>query len=610
MRRSTLRFGFESLEDRSVPAAGLSGTVLQIVGDPGANTMTVSQSGANALVTLNGLDSLFALSDFASVSIVGGTGDNTITYTLDKPVAILGGAGNDTVTASGIGAVGVSSLDGGDGNDTMTIISLGTVVATGGTGNDTVTVSSKSGLTVSGGSGNDSITFSTPGLAEVDGGSEDDIIFNNGVGLATIAGGDGNDSIMGGFGFNTIDGGRGNDSLVGRGLPGDVLRGGEGADDLTATGGVTTFYVDLLDNITSRPTDIVIYGDPIPLQPVIPVVVPPGSGGGDGTGGGAIVVLNPDGTPRASFEAFPGYGGVVQVATADLNADGIPDYVVGTGPGVVTQVRVFDGNTLAMIAEFQPFETAFTGGVFVAVGDINRDGYSDIVVTPDQGGGPIVAVYNGKDIAAGNAVELARFFGIQDSNFRGGARAAVGDIDGDGVPDITVSAGFQGGPRIQIWSGAAVLAGRTGMTDQPLANFFAFEDTLRDGAFVAVGDVNGDGRGDLILGGGPGVGPRVRIADGANLLLAGDFRSLDAGAFESLTIGNFFVGDGNLRGGVQVSTADLDGDILADIVTRAGNLEPATVTAYLGATVLGTSNPPERFGIDSFSDVTNGTFVD
>lgn len=606
MRRSTSPLRMEALEDRSTPAAGLTGVVLQIVGDPGANTIVVSQSGANALVTLNGLNSLFALSDFTSVSILGGTGDNTITYTLEKPVAIQGGDGNDTVTASGIGAVGVSTLDGGDGNDTMTIISLGVVSATGGNGNDTITVTSKSGLTTSGGSGNDSITFSTPGQAVVDGGSEDDIIFNNGVGLATIAGGDGNDSIMGGFGFNTIDGGKGNDTLMGRGAPGDILRGGEGSDNLTATGGITTFYVDLLDSFTARPTDIVIFGEP-PVQNVIPVVVvpPPGTGGGS-----TIVVLNPDGTPKTTFEAFPGYTGVVQVATADVTGDGVPDYIVGTGPGVVSQVRVFDGKTLALIAEFQPFETAFTGGVFVAAGDINRDGFSEIVVTPDQGGGPIVAVYNGKDIGLGRAVELARFFGIQDSNFRGGARAAVGDVNRDGVPDIVVSAGFQGGPRIEVWSGTAVLNGQTGRNDQPLANFFAFEESLRNGAFVAVGDVNGDGFGDLIFGGGPSGGPRVRIADGAKLMMAGDFGTLDDQAFSSLTIGNFFVGDSNSRSGVQVSTANLDGDILADVVARSGDLTPPTVRAYAGATVLGSETPPEWFGVDPLSDVTNGTFVD
>ena len=92
------------------------------------------------------------------------------------------------------------------------------------------------------------------------------------------------------------------------------------------------------------------------------------------------------------------------------------------------------------------------------------DGRAEVVVTPDQGGGPVVAVYDAARLLDGVKPErsqLARFFGIDDPAFRGGARATVGDVNGDGTPDLVVSAGFGGGPRIAVFNGQDVAAGNS-----------------------------------------------------------------------------------------------------------------------------------------------------
>ena len=85
----------------------------------------------------------------------------------------------------------------------------------------------------------------------------------------------------------------------------------------------------------------------------------------------------------------------------------------------------------------------FTGGVYVAAGDVTGDGVADLAVTPDEGGGPRVRVLSGRGFGP-----VADFSGIDDPNFRGGARAAVGDVSRDGVADLVVAAGFGGGPRV------------------------------------------------------------------------------------------------------------------------------------------------------------------
>ena len=306
-----------------------------------------------------------------------------------------------------------------------------------------------------------------------------------------------------------------------------------------------------------------------------------------GSGVGTVTVYAAGGAVLRTFQAF-GSGGA-RVATADVSGDGIDDVVAGAGPGGVSAVRVFDGRTGAELASFTAFEASFTGGVFVAAGDMDGDGKAEVVVTPDQGGGPVVAVYSGASLAAGGAGQLARFFGIQDEAFRGGARASLGDVSGDGRADLLVSAGFLGGPRLALYDGAGVAAGQT--PRRLIQDFFAFEDTLRNGAFVALGDFDGDGRADLVAGGGPSGGPRVRVFSGAGLLAAPAFTNLDQ-VPAAAQFANFFAGDSTLRGGVRVAAGDFDGDGVADLLAGSGDGEPSRVREYDGATVrAGTSNP-------------------
>src|SRR5262249_54964448 len=112
----------------------------------------------------------------------------------------------------------------------------------------------------------------------------------------------------------------------------------------------------------------------------------------------------------------------------------------------------------------------------------------------DAGGGPDVKVF-----LALSDQPLFSFFAY-DMNFTGGVRVAVGDVNGDGVVDIVTAAGPGGGPNI------TVLNGKDGTQ---LLNFFAYDQNFTGGVFVAAGDVNGDGRADIICGADRGGGPNV-----------------------------------------------------------------------------------------------------
>ena len=288
-----------------------------------------------------------------------------------------------------------------------------------------------------------------------------------------------------------------------------------------------------------------------------PVVV---SGANDGTvqiyradAAGALTLAA---TP---FAPFPGFGGAVRSATGDVTGDGVPDIVLGTGPGGGSRVRILAGKTYSdVVPQFSAFESGFSGGVYLAAGDFNGDGRAEVLITPDQGGGPRVRVLS---VANGQVATAADFFGMDDPAFRGGARVAVGDINGDGTPDLVVAAGAGGGPRISILDGKSVLSGGP---RHLTGDFFAFEPDLRNGVYLSAGDLNGDGFADLVFGAGPGGGPRVMSLSGKALTQSG------AAAALASPLANAFVGDINQRGGVRVAVKDTAGDGRSEVVAGSG----------------------------------------
>lgn len=310
---------------------------------------------------------------------------------------------------------------------------------------------------------------------------------------------------------------------------------------------------------------------------------------GSGTGRPSLVAgLNADGGTVWNHSPFGTFSGGVRVATGDFNLDGVPDVVVGTGPGTPAQVQVLDGVTRKTLFSISPFGT-FTGGVYVAAGDVTGDGRPELIISPDRGGGPRVRIFNGNGFG-----QISDWFGIDDVNFRGGARVAVGDINGDGRNDVIVAAGFGGGPRVAVFDGKQL-----GLTGGPkfFGDFFAFEQTLRNGAFVAAGDLDGDGKAELIAGGGPGGGPRVSAFSGALLMQS-----------QQVRIADFFADQPTARGGVRLAAFDRNGDGRDDILAGSGENFGSRIALFDGKTAVGAASPAPVWQFDYFNDL-GGIFV-
>ena len=253
----------------------------------------------------------------------------------------------------------------------------------------------------------------------------------------------------------------------------------------------------------------------------------------------SIKVVGEKGELNNEFLAYTeNFKGGANIATGDIDGDGYEEIVVGAGNGGGPHVVIFDSNG-NLKYQFFAYNPGFRGGVNVAVADIDNDGVDDIITGAGIGGGPHVRIFN-KD-----GKVLGQFFAYNE-NFRGGVNVSAGDVDGDGEVEIVAGTGIGGGPQVRIFKPTGKVVGQ----------FFAYNEYFRGGVKVHVGDIDGGtsrNKREIITSPGPGGGPHVRIFNETGTVL-----------------NQFFVFDEKFRGGVNIALGDVNNDKKMEIIAGAG----------------------------------------
>ena len=300
---------------------------------------------------------------------------------------------------------------------------------------------------------------------------------------------------------------------------------------------------------------------------------------GPGTVG--VLLGNGDGTFQAAVTYGSG-GSTLSIAVADVNGDGKPDVVVanvcssGTCPNGTVGVLLGNGD-----GTFQPVVTYGSGGQaawHVVVADVNGDGKPDIVVANLNGG---------VDILLGNGDGTFQTAVTYGTGGLSPDAVAVADVNGDGKPDIVVA--NECDDTLNCTNGSVgVLLGNGDGTFQSAATYGTGGQVLS----VAVADVNGDGKPDIVVADYCAINSSANGCPAASLGLVGVLLGNGDGAFQPVVT----YGSGAYIG-ISVTVADVNGDGKPDIVVANSFADSAYVTNGAAGVLLGNGDGTFRTAV-------------
>ena len=268
---------------------------------------------------------------------------------------------------------------------------------------------------------------------------------------------------------------------------------------------------------------------------------------------------------------------VTQTDLSVMVAVPVPVLAAATAAGPTTEVRVTYSNGTSYT--FKPFGSSFKAGATVALGDVTGDGYPDIIVASgDSGTAGTVHVYNGVTRAL-----IASYTPL--GSFGGGLDVAVGDVAGSGRDDIVVGVLHGGYPLVTVLNGA---------TGKAIDQFLAYSTSFKGGVRVGVGEISGAGDADVVVG--PGVGQHglpVEVYSGQSILTG-----------TPQLLASFTPFASSYTGAVSVAVGDLTSTSYADIVVGTQS-SGEQLAVYSGAALSPTSPPTPLFTQNSWATTDN-----
>ncbi|MCA3011430.1 MAG: FG-GAP repeat protein, partial [Myxococcaceae bacterium] len=272
-------------------------------------------------------------------------------------------------------------------------------------------------------------------------------------------------------------------------------------------------------------------------------------------------------SPTVVSQATSGKFGDEVASAGDVNGDGYSDVAVVEIPWVGTdcKVHVYNGNStgLSMMPRTLSASGVQCNPSAAGAGDVNGDGFSDLVVgLPTGVGGPTggAVVYLGSPVGlADSGVTLAPSPDGGVVRSFGSSVASAGDVNGDGLSDVVV--GASGSNRAYVFHG--LRDGGLQLVRQWLPSAMGVPGSANFGKSVAsAGDVNGDGFSDVLVG-----SPETTSRPGEVSLYLGSATGLanDAG-----WVGSLGPAQSNANFGFSVASAgDVNGDGYSDFIVGA-----------------------------------------
>ncbi len=320
-------------------------------------------------------------------------------------------------------------------------------------------------------------------------------------------------------------------------------------------------------------------------------------------------------TAAATFESnqligsslLPPVFGYSVAGAGDVNGDGYGDVIVGAagydnaqddeGAAFVflgSASGIASGNPATAAAQIEPDQpTALLGYSVASAGDVNGDGYADVIVsapnydagTTDEGAA-FVFLGSASGIADGSPTTAsAQLESDLESAFFGGTVDGAGDVNGDGYADVIV-----GSLSAYVFLGSA-----SGIPDgNPITAETQLDSAQEFAAFINVasaGDVNGDGYADVIVGAhqydNPNTNPNAD--EGAAFVFLGSASGI-AGGNPSTSAAQLESNQAGAHLGISVAGAgDVNGDGFADVIIGADSYDAGETNEGAAFVFLGNS---------------------
>jgi hypothetical protein len=299
-------------------------------------------------------------------------------------------------------------------------------------------------------------------------------------------------------------------------------------------------------------------------------------------------------------EEFMKFGDDIANA-GDINADGVPDLLVGApnthvGTNIyVGAVFAYSGADGSLLYRWNgETQNDHIGSALSTAGDLNGDGFDDIFWGASSFRGNGLFLAGGAFVRSGaDGSEMFRFEGVHRVDYFGASVASIADINADGVPDLLVGAPRHDPNGVEDAGVAYAFSGANG---QLLHHWDGSAEGSRFGRVVArSGDINGDGHDDFLISA-PRIPPRsasVAYAySGTDLTVIHQLETSPISDDEFAT--------------ALASAGDVNGDGYDDVLIGSPRASPPSAS-FAGSVFVHSFNPFLTTATTSVSAANGGT---